>query len=312
MKTAGSSAGSQFACIRARDEKCGKKQPTHEKRQVRTPGYYTPTASYGYTPTSTPGYYTPTSSPTSEPDPGPSGGAIAGIVIGVIGGIGALAAGAWFYWRRRKRNNPPGAAATTTSVGYAEKHVIDPSKPSELPGQNTFGVQQPAAAYTPHHFGEVQQHSGYGTPAELPPATYGAYSQQAHNPYPSTKYAHQPTSEVSELHTTASPRSEMDGSVSQFSTQTPISPPQHPQQQSPPPQQPFQTGPPLGAHELYPRPPEPSMQPIDQQLSEEAIAALREEERRIDAELEEVKRMKELRDKKIEIQQKLKGAGGSS
>ena len=45
-------------------------------------------------------------------------------------------------------------------------------------------------------------------------------------------------------------------------------------------------------------------------LTPEAIAALEAEERRIDDEMEEVRRMKELRDQKYAIQQKLRGAKG--
>jgi hypothetical protein len=56
----------------------------------------------------------------------------------------------------------------------------------------------------------------------------------------------------------------------------------------------------------------PERSAVQRQLSAEEITALEEEEKRIDAELEEVKRMKELRDQKIAIQQKLRDAKGVS
>jgi hypothetical protein len=49
---------------------------------------------------------------------------------------------------------------------------------------------------------------------------------------------------------------------------------------------------------------------MQRQLSSDEISALEEEERRIDAEMSEVRRMKELRDQKLAIQQKLKEAKG--
>jgi hypothetical protein len=55
---------------------------------------------------------------------------------------------------------------------------------------------------------------------------------------------------------------------------------------------------------------EPSRNVMQRQLSSDEISALEEEERRIDAEMNEVRRMKELRDQKLAIQQKLKEAKG--
>jgi Tfp pilus assembly protein PilN len=49
---------------------------------------------------------------------------------------------------------------------------------------------------------------------------------------------------------------------------------------------------------------------IQQQLCSDEIRALEEQERRIDAEMEEVRRMRELRDQKFAVQQKLREAKG--
>lgn len=51
---------------------------------------------------------------------------------------------------------------------------------------------------------------------------------------------------------------------------------------------------------------------IQQQLCSDEITALEEQERRIDAEMEEVRRMRELRDQKFAVQQKLREAKGQS
>jgi hypothetical protein len=57
-------------------------------------------------------------------------------------------------------------------------------------------------------------------------------------------------------------------------------------------------------HELAPKTPTTTRR----ELSREEVASLEDEERRIDAELEEVRKMKELRDQKLAIQQKLREA----
>lgn len=59
---------------------------------------------------------------------------------------------------------------------------------------------------------------------------------------------------------------------------------------------------------MLPKSPAPEHATLQRQLSVEEIASLEEEERRIDAEMEEFKRMKELRDQKAAIQQRLKDA----
>jgi hypothetical protein len=62
--------------------------------------------------------------------------------------------------------------------------------------------------------------------------------------------------------------------------------------------------------ELHPKSPASSRSVVQRQLSSEEITALEEEERRIDAEMEEVRRMKDLRDQKLAVQQKLRQAKG--
>jgi hypothetical protein len=54
----------------------------------------------------------------------------------------------------------------------------------------------------------------------------------------------------------------------------------------------------------------PSKSVVQRQLSSEKITELEEEEQNIGAKMEEVRRMKELRDQKIAAQQKLKQAKG--
>jgi hypothetical protein len=49
---------------------------------------------------------------------------------------------------------------------------------------------------------------------------------------------------------------------------------------------------------------------IQQQLCSDEITAFEEEERRIDAKMEEVRRMRELRGQKLAVQQKLREAKG--
>jgi hypothetical protein len=102
----------------------------------------------------------------------------------------------------------------------------------------------------------------------------------------------------------STPRPELDASVPSFS-HTPA-----PAYQYPSPKQAYQQQSRNDIHELYPRSPEPHRSIVQRQLSSDDITALEEERRRIDAEMEEVRRMKELRDQKMAIQQKLKDAKG--
>jgi hypothetical protein len=76
------------------------------------------------------------------------------------------------------------------------------------------------------------------------------------------------------------------------------------------PLQPVEQPAPTEIHELYPKSPIPAQSSLQRQLSSDEISALEEEERRIDTEMEEVRRMKELRDQKRAVQQKLRQAKG--
>jgi hypothetical protein len=89
---------------------------------------------------------------------------------------------------------------------------------------------------------------------------------------------------------------------------TPVQP--QPQQLSIAQQQP-QSSQELGDAPQSPSPSTPATHSLRPHLTPEAIAALEAEERRIDAEMEEVRRMKELRDQKYAIQQKLRKAKGT-
>jgi hypothetical protein len=76
------------------------------------------------------------------------------------------------------------------------------------------------------------------------------------------------------------------------------------------PVQTYQRQSPNKIHELHPRSLALGRAMIQQQLCSDEITALEEEETRIDAEMEEVRRMRELRDQKLAVQQKLREAKG--
>jgi hypothetical protein len=139
-------------------------------------------------------------------------------------------------------------------------------------------------------------HNAHVAELQSPPYQHPSEIYTAQN-YPSHELQDAAYYHPQELHS-STPHRELDAPVQPYA---PV--PIHPQQ--------FQPPPPPEPQELHPSSPAPTTRTM-QQLSPEAIAALQEEERRIDAEMEEVRRMKELREQKFAIQQKLRGAKGDS
>lgn len=238
---------------------------------------------------------------------GVSGGTIAGAVIGSIVGLAIVIALIWLCRRRRKRNNTNVHEGAASGLDYDEKQVADatpaafPMKP-ELHGQTTIndgGLPQVVdynASQTQysHYPGTAELQS---SPRQRPPELYAPYHQSAE--LPGAGYHH-----TAELHS-PTPRLEMEANV------PPYAPAAAPSHHYEPPTQPYQyEQPQQHAQELYPRSPAPSRSIVQRQLSSDEISALEEEERRIDAEMEEVRRMKELRDAKLAVQQKLREAKG--
>ena len=237
-----------------------------------------------------------------------SPGAIAGIVVGVVLGVVAIAALCLCCKRAQKK-------AQDRETYYDEKGAPIPTV-TEIPNKPELDAQ----------YNTIEELPSNPRPSELPGLRADQTTELPSPPYqaPSELYSaqnyqHQHPSELqtpqnyqfhnaSELHAapvpynppaTYSPPTELD-------RETTSSP------NAAGPVLAYQDEPPLKpkAQDLYSSPvlTERSIQG----LSAEEIATLQEEERRIDAEMEEVKRMRELREQKLAIQQKLLNARGGS
>ncbi|KAF2688877.1 hypothetical protein K458DRAFT_414574 [Lentithecium fluviatile CBS 122367] len=164
----------------------------------------------------------------------------------------------------------------------SQHHQYSPGYPYSNTGatelQSTpHQAQQPSELYTAQMHHQTQ-------PSELQDANY-------YSPDPRPAELHSPI-----------PSRGLD-SLGQSPPYGPIpTQPQYYQYQSPPDQQPE-------PQELHPASPAPTTRSM-QQLSPEAIAVLQDEERRIEEEMEDVRRMKELREQKFAIQKKLREAKG--
>lgn len=244
---------------------------------------------------------------------GISGGGIAGAVIGGACGLIIIAVLVWFCRRRRKVesiNEQPNRDQREDG----EKYVVDETT-REVSGSvkprlhaNPTNTDANLPQIVDHQISPVQQarwqeetfqypqelHFPCHQSAELQGAGYHNTPELHSTPYNNSAELHSPT-----------PRPEMEGHVPPY---TPLS------YQHQPPTQTFtyeqeQARPEV--QEMYPRSQEPVRSVLHHQLSsEEEIAALEEEERRIEAEMEDVKRMKELRDQRYAVQQRLREAKG--
>ena len=190
-----------------------------------------------------------------------------------------------------------GAHATTTAL---------PTKP-ELHGETTINdghlPQVVDDSIPPNQYSRYPNTAElHSTPHQSPPELYAPYHQSSElqgAAYHNTAELHSPT-----------PRPEMEANF------PPYAPVPVPSYQYLPPAQPYQyeqqqPQPQQEVQELYPRSPVSSRSVVQRQLSSDEITALEEEERRIDAEMAEVRRMKDLRDQKLAVQQKLREAKGA-
>jgi hypothetical protein len=235
------------------------------------------------------GNMTTASNPVASPYPslnpitalgkkGLSAGPIAGIVIGIMAILALLGALALLRKRRRRAANSLGMHQSADST-QPEKEVALPGSSQSL---QEMGDHSMAATYYPSP--ATHEHL-----AELP--TYRS------PPY-------HPRVELSGINHHNTHRSELDVSAPRYA-QSPVL--AHKYQA---PLQPVEQPAPTEIHELYPKSPIPAQSSLQRQLSSDEISALEEEERRIDTEMEEVRRMKELRDQKRAVQQKLRQAKG--
>jgi hypothetical protein len=316
INATGSNLAAQFECTRARDEQCGNltvgrvaaasssalRSITLNSLASTAQGSPAPNSVASQSASEQTSAAITSSSSSSTPKAGTvsktsiSGGTIAGAVIGGLGGLAIVVALVWFCMRRR-RKRAEALAATSPGIVHEEKQVTDPTamplpRKAELHGETTIddghlpqvvdGTTQPI------------QYSQYPPMAELPsmprqtpPELYAPYHR-------SNELQGSGFHRAAEIQAPV-PQSELEASAPPY-TQAHAS--THPYQ------------PPHEAQELYAMSSEPSRSVMQRQLSSDEISALGEEERRIDAEMSEVRRMKELRDQKLAIQQKLKEAKG--
>lgn len=248
-----------------------------------------------------------------------SKGAIAGVAIGGIIGAIVIAAIILFFCRKKSKGNK-----------IWSKRVVDPLDP-------TFDEKQLAIPIASEVSNKPELHNESVVrelPAHLANGNYsyanGHYDQQTSELHSWSQYqaneldgsTHYPPME---LHSTSrSPESQVPSPPEALgspppdealastqpeppSSQSSQSPPFEQQPQSPLSNQTYQ--PPPVASEPRVNSPVPTTLSM-QQLSSAEIAALEEEERRIDAEMEEVQRLKDLREQKFAIQKKLRDAKG--
>lgn len=232
-------------------------------------------------------------------DSGSSIGAIAGAVVGGLFGLVLMLTLLWLFLRRKRTRKSLAPITGDAGSSYDEKEVSDPVNvilplKAELPGEGSSG---PGGYTQAAHQNEAWQHdSHHGIVLEMDATTsaelYAGSPRETRCGDSNLQGGDRPY-EAAEPHSSA-PQLDAEHSalsnVPDSATQTHQQPHENPHAQSPPSER----------------------VAVQRQLSAEEITALEEEERRIDAELEEVKRTKELRDQKIAIQQKLRDAKGMS
>lgn len=225
------------------------------------------------TSTSTSGSPASSDTDTATEKKGTPAGAIAGAVVGAA----ALGVLIWLLIRWRKKSKARKAPTYAMGSGYEndEKQV---TYASHMPLD-----EQPELHGDPHVELHGETAAPYVAELESPPAKPCSGSNAQHYAIVA------PTRSVGE----------MEGNTPPYSTVPAPTP------APPTPAAKTQYDPPLHeeVQELAPKTPKSTRR----ELSPNEVAAL-EEERRIDAELEEVRRMKELRDQKLAIQQKLRDA----
>jgi hypothetical protein len=234
-----------------------------------------------------------------------SAGTIAGATVGSIGGLVIVAIIAFLLYRRKTRKRPLVHPTNPSDLDYDGKEVVDPSaivmpaKP-ELDGNSTYTRT------------DLSQQAVHNTlPAYYPPSSGAAELHSTPQQHPSELYV--PSHQSVELQGTGGyGRAEVYTSTlpSEMETPNPTDAPTHrlSSHHQPPIQPDQQQQPTQEVQELGPRSPESNRSVRPWQPSNDEIIALEEEERRIDAEMEEVRRMKELRDQKFAVQQKLREA----
>ncbi|CAO2649917.1 Nn.00g012090.m01.CDS01 [Neocucurbitaria sp. VM-36] len=337
VSASGDDASAQEDCLQARDAGCGIK--TIEALSPESSTVSSIVASLASqrssvlrstSKTSTTSISSATSDNSSSPLPsnqtsgnrGLSGGVIAGIVVGALVGIAAIIITIYFWLKKRRGQKTHRGVARSIGSAGDEKQVAIPiaeeiSHKPELHGDYR----------KPELYGDSGYVTGLSQAAELPAVAWGeqpnlppseldangspytAAPLTAPDPIPNG----QPPVQQDIPH---EPQDIQPESQTQHTSQAPPSPPPPP----PPPPPPIETEIDIEPHPQVqssstPRNPSPeplisAMLPARQQLSAADIAALEEEERRIDAEMEEVQRMKELRDQKVAIQRKLREAKG--
>ncbi|KAH3954472.1 hypothetical protein HBI25_016090 [Parastagonospora nodorum] len=239
----------------------------------------------------------PTIAPNNRNRPsknsGSSIGAITGAVVGGLLGLILVLTLIWLFLRRRNARKSAAPTAGDTGSSYDEKEVSDPVNmilplKAELPGNGSSGTHRNAAwQHTSHH--EMVSELDASTNAEL----YASSPHQTHYRSANLQGGDRPYEAAELRSSTPQPGVEPSASLN-----VPMSSGQIHQRQS--------------SNDQHTQSVTPERSAVQRQLSAEEITALEEEEERIDAELEEVKRMKELRDQKIAIQQKLRDAKGVS
>lgn len=232
--------------------------------------------------------------------PGASGGTIAGAAIGALLGLTILLFLLWYFVirprrkRGRKINGYANGGRATPTTGADEKQVAVPiaSEISQKPELYGHPIGQPNGAvaelYVPPH-----QHRMPGV-------------QQASECYPAAEVPGQVTPYHDKNQPINQDPVELHSSIQGWGTEAHTPP--NAAASSVTATEPHATSEPTPAEkditETGATSPAPSIARV-RQLSPEEIAQLEEEERRIDAELEEVKRVKELREQKLSIQRKL-------
>ncbi|KAJ4298868.1 hypothetical protein N0V90_004111 [Kalmusia sp. IMI 367209] len=227
---------------------------------------------------------------------GLSTGAKAGIGVGVVLGVLVIALVFFLLYRRSKKASPPKVGEPQEPYHPSDEKQVAIPIASEISQKPELHGEPVVAGADMHQVVDHNTNSSYqySTPDQW------QHSQEYHSP-PSELYnSNGHPSELhgavyvnpAELHSTSRSQ-EMDGNTAPNANVSI-------QAQPPPPQT---TAPPV----LPPQLPALTTRPV-QPLSAEEIEALEEEERRIDAEMEEAQRMKELREQKFAIQQKLRDA----
>jgi hypothetical protein len=336
VNASGTNSTAQFQCTSDRDSHCGNKETGEGDNDassttllalssltslssftllssaiVKTLPLDLTTSSTRHLPTSPPTSSQTSATPSSTHDSAPvskksavSGGTIAGAVVGSIGGLVVVAIIAFLLYRRKKRKRPLVHPTNTNDLDYDGKEVVDPSaiimpvKP-ELDGSPTYARTDPPQqaihntlpAYYPPSSGAAELHSTpQQHPSELYVPTHQNVELQGTGGYSRT-----------EMYTSTLP-SEMETSTSSYA------PTYQPSSHHQPPTQLDQQKPTQEVQGPGPRSPGSNKSVMPWQPSNDEIIGLEEEERRINAEMEEVRRMKELRDQKFAVQQKLREA----